>query len=255
MDCRRIENEELMDEYLAGRLDGDERKAFETHCASCAPCLEKLELRRHLQAEFWNQTPVADSKTARERRTMNRPWAWASAVAVALVALGLGIWWGGGRLAQRRAGGMGLASEWAGLAAFTPPLYVPPVLRGAESDAAASFRKGMTSYQEGRYASAIPALQAAKRLDPEAPNIAFFLGICCLLSDRTTEGIAELDRTITLGDPAYQAEARFFLAKGLLRRGDWSRARRELEEIADSGGGMSQDASRLIEQIDAKLRR
>jgi TolA-binding protein len=73
-------------------------------------------------------------------------------------------------------------------------------------------------------------------------NIKFFLGICFLLSGQTDEGIAELKKTIAIGDSAYLGEAHFYLAKGLLRQGD-------IKGAAEPGGSLGEEAARLLTQL------
>lgn len=54
MDHPRIEEDRVVDRYLAGRLTPEDEAAFEEHLFECADCLEKVqwgeELRRGLQA-------------------------------------------------------------------------------------------------------------------------------------------------------------------------------------------------------------
>ncbi len=53
MDHPRIDEEEILDHYLAGRLPAEEEARFEEHLFECAECLEKVrwgeELRRGLR--------------------------------------------------------------------------------------------------------------------------------------------------------------------------------------------------------------
>lgn len=54
IDHPRIEREEIIDRYLAGRLPAEDEASFEEHLFACSACLEKVkwgeELRRGLQA-------------------------------------------------------------------------------------------------------------------------------------------------------------------------------------------------------------
>ncbi len=54
MEHTRIDEEKVVDRYLAGRLSAEDEAAFEEHLFECAECLEKVqwgeELRRGLQA-------------------------------------------------------------------------------------------------------------------------------------------------------------------------------------------------------------
>ena len=108
----------------------------------------------------------------------------------------------------------------------------------------------MSFYQKGDYVRAIPNLQSAAAVDPQAAHIRFFLGVCLLLAKRTDAGIGKLKEVIALGDSAYLAEAHFYVAKGFLHKGDTSRAKAELKILAESGGSLKEEAVRLLKFLE-----
>jgi len=250
MDCDRIEREDLTELYLAGRLAGAEQKAFESHCLRCPKCMEKLQISRLLQEELDRLEPTGLPVVPRETRLRIPRWAWAPAAALVLAAFGLGIWWQWG-MPGGRSGRTGKNSpSLAMLSEFEPPLYIPLSLRGAVDEATERLRAGMMRYQAGDYAGAVPVLRSAAELRPGSATARFFLGICFLLSGRTDEGIKELRETIELNDPDYLEEARFYLAKGLLRQGHVRAARRELKSVVESGGRLEGEAASLLTQLE-----
>ncbi len=249
MDCDRIEREDLAERYLAGKLTKDEQGAFESHCFACPRCLEKLQVSRLLQEELGKLDAADLSVAPKEKRAAIRHWAWISAAALILAVVAVGILWQWRLPGGRSAGPGKTPPSLIALSEFEPPLYIPRSLRGAVDEASEKFRAGMMRYQEGDYACAIPTLKSAADLNPQGANIRFFLGVCFLLSGQTDEGIAELKKTIALGDSAYLGEAHFYLAKGLLRQGDVKGARQELKAAVESGGRLGEEASRLLTQI------
>jgi tetratricopeptide (TPR) repeat protein len=249
MDCDRIEREDLAERYLAGKLTKDEQGEFETHCFACPKCLEKLQVNRLLQEELGKLDASDLSVAPKEKRAAFRRWAWISAAAVILAAVAIGILWQLGIFGGPSAGPGKILPSLATLSEFEPPLYIPRSLRGVVDEATERFRAGMTRYQEGDFAGAIPALQSAAELNPQGANIRFFLGICFLLSGQTDKGIAELKKTVAIGDSAYLGEAHFYLAKGLLRQGDVKAARQELKASVESGSPLGEEAARLLTQL------
>jgi tetratricopeptide (TPR) repeat protein len=250
MDCDPIEREGLTEAYLAGRLLPEEKRAFEDHAFGCPSCLEKLQALGSIQAELWEQGSPVPSTAARRRPALAWRWTFASASALLLVAAGAFLLWRPGRLAD----GPGPASRSRALAAlgqFEAPSYLPASLRAGEGEAQERFRLGMEQYQAGRYERAIGELTVAERLDPGSPQIAFFLGVCHLLEGEIDQGIERLEKAISLGNTPYLLEARFYLAKGFLRRGDAEPATSQLKAVATSRSPLAQDAARLLTEIGA----
>jgi len=141
------------------------------------------------------------------------------------------------------------APSVAELVRVTPPRYVPVTLRGPTDEAAKRFREAMQHYAKGKYGAAILGLRAAAELDPRAPNVQFFLGICYLLTGQIDTAIAELKKTVALGDSPYLEEAHFYLAKAFLRQGNVVAARNELKKTIELRGELESEAQKLLGQL------
>lgn len=152
------------------------------------------------------------------------------------------------------AGGAGRSEALASLAVVQPPDYTPAVLRGALDEAGRRFREAMRLYVSRDYGAAKAELRAAAALDRERPDIAFFLGVCALLTGETAAAVAELERTIALGESPYREDAHFYLAKAHLRRGELADAAAELAATVRLRGEREQEARELLEKLEA-LRR
>lgn len=139
----------------------------------------------------------------------------------------------------------------AALATVRAPQYTPPTLRGALDEAERRFREAMRLYVRRDYAGATAGLSAAAGLDRERPDIAFFLGICELLTDEPMAAIAELRRTIALGESPYLEEAHFYLAKAHVRRGELASAASQLEATIRLRGEREQEARGLLQKLEA----
>jgi tetratricopeptide (TPR) repeat protein len=255
MECAQIKHEEVVERYLTGSLDPQERESFEEHYFACEQCFAALQAQRALQAEL--------SASAPQIRAMPAPnptaWRWTAAMVTAAVVIlaVVGIRWGmrpglSPPAAPTQTMPSGPASpSLAELSRFVPPTYTPAVLRGAQDEAMRKFRVAMKHYQQGDYARAIVGLREAAKLNPKDAGALFFLGVSYLLSGQTDEGTAALQESVALGDTPYLEESLYYLAKAFLRKGDRAAARRELEEVVRLRGDHEDEARRLLQQIAA----
>ena len=245
MDCARIVADQIMEKYLLDQLDDPEREQFENHFFECEECFARLEALQAAQRVLSEEPATTERSIVRPWRS--RSWRWAvAAAAVAVIGLSAVWWWLG---SSPRPQTVSLSPELAELARITPPHYEPIRLRGASDVAQRRFRTAMEFYSAGDYASAIPGLEEAAELDPDAPNISFFLGACYLLSGSTSKGIEALQQTADFGDTPYLEETRFLLAKAFLREGRIRRARNELALVVNLGGEFSAEARPLLEEL------
>lgn len=131
------------------------------------------------------------------------------------------------------------------------PPYTPAVLRGALDEAARRFQEAMRLYVRKDYEGAKAGLREAAGLDRERPDIAFFLGICALLTDEPVAAIAELRRTVALGESPYLEEAHFYLAKAHVRRGELAAAASQLEATVRLRGEREQEAREMLQELES----
>lgn len=139
----------------------------------------------------------------------------------------------------------------AALAAVQPPPYAPPVLRGAVDEAERRFRDAMRLYVRKDYGGARTGLRAAAELDRERPDIAFFLGICELLTGEPVAAVAALRRTIASDESPYLEDAHFYLAKAHVRRGELTAAVSELAATVRLRGERELEARELLDKLEA----
>jgi tetratricopeptide (TPR) repeat protein len=259
MECAQIKHEEVVERYLTGSLDPQERESFEDHYFACEQCFAALQAHRALQAAL--------SASAPQIRAMPAPnptaWRWTAAMVTAAVVIlaVVGIRWGmrpglSPPPAPTQTMQPGPASpSLAELARFDPPTYTPTVLRGAQDEATRKFRAAMKQYQQGDYARAVTGLREAAKLNPKDAGALFFLGVSCLLSGQTDEGIAVLQQSVALGDTPYLEEAHYYLAKAFLRKSDLAAAGAELQKGAQLKGDLESKVQELLQAIQALQRR
>jgi hypothetical protein len=93
MDHRSIEDSDLVEAYVTGRLGAAERAGFEAHLVDCPDCLDRVEAAQGLDAGLRALAPppvTAPAEGRRSRWSATAGWALAAAVA-ALLALGWGF--------------------------------------------------------------------------------------------------------------------------------------------------------------------
>lgn len=258
MTCDRIQREEIIEKYLTGRLGAAEQEAFEEHYFACSQCFEELRHYRALQAGLRESGPEIRAETSTRSGAWGWAWPAAAAAAVLVVVVGIGIWRRQASVPVQPSPPVSTAqpapstpvASLEELARIEPPRYVPVVLRGASDEATQRFRQAMTHYQQGDYRKALAGLQSAAQLDPGAVNINFYLAICQLLTGETENAIAGLQRTAALGDSPYLEEARFYLAKALLRKGEVDAAQQELRKTIELRGEWEARARELLQKVE-----
>jgi tetratricopeptide (TPR) repeat protein len=252
MDCREVADNDVAEAYVAGRLDEAQTEAFEVHYFECDACLERLDACRALRRAL--SVRPAGGRASAPRRGV---WVWSGALAAAaaLVAVVVSV-----RPASAPPGSGGASSEVAALArrsaAFTAlgrfeaPHYSPATWRDGSTEAQTHFRSAMGHYMARDYEGAIPDLRRAVAASPTATETRFFLGVCLLLARDIEGGNASLAQAVELGDTPYLESAHFYLAKGLLMKGDPSAARVHLNQVIALRGDLESQARDFLRRLD-----
>lgn len=267
MTCEQINQHDVMEQYLLGRLPVAARDEFDQHLFECDECFDRLQTLRALRRELQATAAVRRAEPVLPSRWTWK-WALAPAFAAVVIAVGVSLWprvqppsakdpataasQPSGALTPEGAPGQGSPAPvlLAELGRIQPPTFTPGSLRGIEDQATARFRDAMTRYAAGDYRGAIPGLRAAVQLDPQAAHATFFLGACHLLIGQLDEAIRALRQTIGVGDSPYVEEAHFYLAKALLQNNDPAGARQELERTIQLEGALEGEARRLLADLN-----
>ncbi|MFN7986693.1 MAG: tetratricopeptide repeat protein [Thermoanaerobaculia bacterium] len=247
--CPDMPQTEAMERYLRGELEEPAASAFEEHYFTCDSCFAALEDLRSLRTELVRSRKAVSLTAAMARHL---PWL---GLAAAVLALGVA---GTFLLSRERPAPTPEpdavttpSSRFAELARVEPPAWTPVRLRGSEDEAGRRFREAMEKYEKGDWAAALPILRDASQLDPSAPGASFYRGGCALLAGDPAEAAESLERVVALGDTPYLEEARFYLAKARLAKGDAPGARNELLRIAREDGRRRAEARLLLGRLDA----
>lgn len=264
MNCKEIEERNVLEEYLLDRLTESERDEFERHYFECELCFSQLQTGLALQAELRREPAVRSQEAGANLRRM---WAWTPAFVTVALLFAVGIWWYSGRRPQsslqvssspgktnpeatvQSQPPPSAASSLDKLARVEAPPYTAAVLRGAEDEAHETFHKAMQYYVKRDYKRAIPALQAAVKASPGTARFNFYLGASYLLTDQNDSAIESFRKTISLGDPTYSEPAHFYLAKAYLRKKDVSSAVDELQTTIELHGSKESESSEILHQL------
>lgn len=215
----------VIERYVAGKLPESETQAFEEHLLVCDRCQEELTLavaaREALPAGKADAEPI-----------VVRPLPWMGvtaglALAAAAVAaiLILPIDRVAGPIAE-----LGRVTQ--------PPIYLGVPVRQAPARPDSVFDVAMSAYSAGEYAGAIASLENALAAGVDPAPAHFFRGASLLMLDR--DAADAFEAVIAAGESPYLAEAHYYLAKALLRRGDPDGA---LVQLAASSGGEGEIAA------------
>ena len=170
VDCQRIEQEAMIEKYLAGKLAEPEAEAFEQHYLGCQSCFDELQFRHATAIELKAQG-TALPRTVVVPKT---PWrTWAMAAAILLVTL-VSVPFFYQRNVQvvhdqpsRPFQPDDRENVIARLASVEAPPYLPLTLRGGTgSPALQRLHEGMRRYEQRDYAGASGLLQQAVGLKP-----------------------------------------------------------------------------------------
>ncbi len=281
MDCARIRELGIADEYRSGRLSHEEAEAYEEHFFGCTECFEELQfgdrLAAYLQeeggtalpaAEAAPQVPVdrptarASSPTDRDRPRRpdreppqrpapdSRPHRWWLRPAP-------GPAWGWGlALVASTVFVVGLVATRAEreerlhhLIQPLPHPYLSVETRGGP--AGVDFEAAMKLYVGGQYAEAATGLESVLEDAPDDVEVIFFLGVARLLAGQPIRAREALRRAVEADpqSPLY----RWYLAQSLAACGDLRAAQSELERLIRDRSPYAVQAEGLRSQIRSLL--
>ena len=236
MDCAVVAENEIVEEYLAGRLAKKEAEVFEDHYFECDRCLAAIKNHAALRTELADRSWQIEA--AQERLRLNWSWAWAAAVVVLVIGLVFWLW----IEAPLRLGD----AEIAQLSAVEAPPFTLRQLRGRPDEAESEFRGAMEHYLEGRFSEAIPALE---NLEPRGVRVDFYLGASYLLSDQLDLATETLGRVVDSGNVRYLESAYFYRGKAFLRSGDVESAISDFEAVVRLDGDWLVEAQSILDQL------
>lgn len=237
MTCKHIEEEGVIEQYVANRLTGAARKEFELHYFGCDQCFETLEAYQAAGTAL--------------KRTSSKPrrWIWPAAVAAAAALVFISV-----RLFPHLdAPKVQPVQEVAMVVQVEAPPYSVPTLRAVPDAATTRFYRAMEPYQRKDYPAAVEALKKFLDGSPKQGrpfiDAEFFLGASCLLTGRLDDSAAALKIVLAVDSP-YLEEAHFLTAETWLKKGDAAQGRAELEKVVAMNGDLKTRAQALLNELN-----
>lgn len=250
VECRRLEEEQVIDRYLKGLLPEPEAEAFEQHYLGCERCFAELRFRHAAAMELGRPISPKGSGVKGKVKPF-RPW---MMVAAALALTFTAIWFLKPEqpVEPPRSTAMDprqpLLEELSAVGEI--PSYVPVTMRGGRSGLAQErFRQGMERYRQGQHAEALPHLRSALEADAKLLPARFYLGISCLVTDQTDDAIQHLLKLAGSTPNPYQEEAHWYLAKAYFRKKDVVAGWSQLEQTVTLNGPHATEARGLLERL------
>lgn len=229
--CDEIREQGIAERYAAGTLPEAEAAAFEQHYLTCARC----------QADVRLAAAIRNAPAGSRRRISMLPVGLALAVAAGLMAVVLlGPWRRAADLV--RLGGIAEA-----------PVYLGVQVRGAQSPADSLFDRAMAHYELRQYEAAAAGLRSALAAGVDAAPALFFQAASLLALGRDEDAARGFSSVIASGDTPYLPEARYYLAKALLRLGRGREAMTQLRQVA-GGSAVGPRASALADSVERLAR-
>jgi len=111
------------------------------------------------------------------------------------------------------------------------------------------FDAAMVAYGDGAYAAAARGLVRALAAGVDSAPAVFFLGASELMTGRPDDAATAFRRVLALGDTPYRAEAHYYLAKALLRKGKAGPALRELRAVPPGDFPIAESAAALADTV------
>jgi tetratricopeptide (TPR) repeat protein len=253
MDCQRVEEEEIIERYLTGKLPEAETDAFEQHYLGCQSCFQELQFRHATAIELKRQPPISSRPAALSWKSR---WTWGLAAAALLLLTLVSVTTlfrrQNPQVAQKPLTQNETRQEIIARLAVvdTVPPYVTTTIRGGRTgEGIERFQQGMKAYVQRNYAGAIGPLQEAVRLDADLQPALFYLGISHLMIEQPDEAIAQLSKLTSVEANPYTEESHWYLAKAFLKNGDLASAEHELEAVVTLKGPHLAEARQALEMI------
>ncbi|MEM1321703.1 MAG: hypothetical protein AAGG75_15705 [Bacteroidota bacterium] len=240
-------NQQLIDQYLRGKMSAQERQSFEERLAQDAELAGQLEQYKAstelLEHHADEQLRARVGRIHREMKAEAQPTKGASrrnlllALILLLAALLLIGWWFSRSTSP--------ASPEQLYAQYHQSYPLSFTRRDSGDDS--PLLRANQLYKQKAYDQALPLLQAELAND-DNPKLRFAVGLCQLETEQIPQALRNFQTLIDSNDPLYQQPARWYAALASLKNNDLSGTTRYLQAIAPSSPFHSQ-AQELLQQL------
>ena len=151
-------------------------------------------------------------------------------------------------------GVIGVAAYWFSLAPTSEQLYasyytVYPAYRATRGGDSSAYDRGLSLYNQGQYAEALPYLERLPEVDSLRDRVNLLLGNAYLQTDQPTRARETLSAVAASDDTLLQQQGQWYLALSYLKQHHVAAARPILEELA-AAGMYRKEAHEILERVD-----
>lgn len=263
---------QLIEQYLAGKLEGEALASFEARLASDPKLRSTLALVGEVDAVLDDRDTMAFSQTVaeadkayfvstdghreetahaiRQKRAVRRfpVWMAVAASVILLAVVGYFTLSGGSRTPSE------IFDE------HFSSYEVPGTFRGgvdtakgADSLKMAQYGQAFDVYTAGAFKEAIPLLEEIKASYPEERMASFYLGLSHLELGQAKEAIPSLEKAGRGSYTPFGRQARWYLGLAYLKNGDLDSARTSFHEFEYKGGGYQKAAQEIVKELEKLL--
>lgn len=247
---------ELIDDYLGGRLNQEEKQAFEQRLSTETALAEQVALHRKITAglqstgrinmlaflkeedakmpAYEQETEKEEGKTITFRPASRQMYYWAAAAVLLLIVPVL-------LLLRNDVSGEKLADTY-----FSPykNQWVAP-----DSDSSLS-AQAMEHYENQNYALALPILEKMLGTDTAEAEVQFYKGNSHLALKHTKDAIECFRKVLDMPSNKYTQEAEWYLALSYVQADNEKEAKKVLKEIvAKETHPYHKDAQELLKKL------
>ncbi len=232
--------------YLQGKMQAEEKEAFEQLLNTDALFREEFEFNRdllesmriHYRSRLKGRLQDLEQAAVPTAFRQRRVYYWVSGMAAAVLLVIV-------------------TSYWFFFLRTNPQLvfdqYYTPyynVLEGTERSMSGNQGElAMRLYDQKRYEDAIPVFEQAIARQPNAPFLLFYKGLSHLSIKQADSAIVNLEKVRSRADFRLIEPAQWYLGLAYLQKGEIETAESVFEEIANSQGSYSDRASDILKAI------
>ncbi len=241
---------EEIENYLAGEMNADEKKAFESALEANQTLVAALKSQKesHGLVEMYARTAIQskvksiyDAKKSEESKRNSGFSVMKIAASLALLLVAGTLYFYFGSMYNPSY----LANE-----AFEP---YPNRFRTLGENDNSDFMKGLDAYDEQDYGQAIALLSKIEPENEKYIDAQFYLGVANLGSEQYQNALAPLKFVVT-SESLYEGSANWYLCLVYLQLDQEENAKDILRSIAAKGGKKSKVAQELLDKLENKFR-
>lgn len=240
-----MDNTERIDRYLNGRMDAEEKRAFEAELATDAQLASDLALQRDMDAMLRRKEQRAQLQA--QLQGMSGSYFQAEKGGAKIMSLTRRrLLWAAG-FAAAAALAFFLVRPFLFSPAYERYAQFPPLALAEKSGEARDWSEAETAFNAGNYSAAAPILEEYVKAFPNDQQALLFLGVCKMELDQHREA-REIFQSFAGADPSLKDYADWYLALSFLKTKEMAACKAALNQIPSSSNFYG-EAQKLLSKL------